>query len=234
MNVSTAPGIEFSNSNPWHGGNSKGGQKKKEKRYFTHCCVRIPDNVNRHFGARTQLLSEHPNRRPSPNFLDMWKPRFQQCLALSFYDVKSLFLVWTGRVWYMLCVKWGWGADDTTRTTGCDFIKGKCVRKWVQSVLRPFWGKTAWTCIKFSNMQSPSLVLSHGWLCLLTAGSQTEFWTGLRLHSSTWHLSYCSDPGFPPSDTVLATRYGPSNSFSLWGSQICLGFIFLLKSYVLP
>lgn len=130
-------------------------------------------SLNRHFGARTQLLSEHPNRRPSPDSLDMWKSHFQQCLALSFYDMKSLFLVWTGRVWYMLCVEWGWGADDTTQTTGCDFIKGKCVRKGVQSVLRPFGGKTAWTCIKFSNMQSPSLVLSHGWLCLLTAGSQT-------------------------------------------------------------
>ena len=72
------------------------------------------------------------------------------------------------------------------------------------------------------------VVSAHSWV------PNSEFWTVLRLCSSTWHLSYCSDPGFPPTDTVLATLYGPSNSFSFWGSQICLGFIFLLKSYVLP
>lgn len=181
MNVSTAPGIVFSNSNPWHGGNSLGvgwGGALSVIAVLGFLTMLGDLSLNRHFGARAQFFSEHPNRRPSPDFLDMWKPRFQQCLALSFYDVKSLFWVWTGQVWYMLCVEWGWGADDTCspvtiRTTGCDFIKGKCVRKWVQSVLRPFWGKTVWMCITFLNVQSPSLVLSHGWLCLLTAGSQT-------------------------------------------------------------
>lgn len=77
--------------------------------------------------------------------------------------------------------------------------------------------------------------------CCFTAGCvcsqlvpNSEFWTVLRLRSSTWQSSYCSDPGLPPSDTVLATLYVPSSSFSLWGSQIGFGFVLLVKSYVVP
>ena len=95
MNVSTAPGIEFSNSNPWHGGNSMwaGGRDLSVIAVLGFLTMLGDLSLNRHFGAKAQFLSEHPNRRPSPDFLDMWKPGFQQCLALSFYDVKSLFLV---------------------------------------------------------------------------------------------------------------------------------------------
>lgn len=40
-------------------------------------------SLNGHFGRRAQFLSEHPNRRPDPDFLDTRKPAFWQCLVLS-------------------------------------------------------------------------------------------------------------------------------------------------------
>ena len=90
MNVSTAPGIVFSNSNPWHGGNSlrvgRGGDLSVIA--VLGFLTMLGDlSLNRHFGARAQFFSEHPNRRPSPDFLDMWEPRFQHAWH-------CLFMMW--------------------------------------------------------------------------------------------------------------------------------------------
>lgn len=100
-------GIEFSNSNPWHGGNKYGGQKKK-RRYFSHYCVRIPDNVRGIFHStdtlvQDQLLSEHPNRDPALIFF--WicvEATLPTMPGIVFLWYEITLLVWTGRVWYML------------------------------------------------------------------------------------------------------------------------------------
>lgn len=111
-------------------------------------------------------------------------------------------------------------------------------KKWVQPVLGPFWGKAAWTCRKFSHVQSPSLVLSHGCLSLPHSSVlNPEFWTVLRLWSPTQHSSYCSDLlslHALSSGIILSTLYRPSSSFSLWDPEICLSFVFFCGWYVLP
>lgn len=187
------------------------GQKKK--RYFSHYCVRIPDNVRESFTQQTlwckdSLCLSTPTGDPALILLICGSHTSNNAWHCLFM-IWNHSLVWTGRVWYRCCVEWGWGADDTTQTTGCDFIKGKCVRKGLVSA-QAIWGKTAWTCIKLPNMQSPQLVLSHGWLCLRSQLG-LKLWILDSSQVALIYLAFILLLVSPPSDTVLANFcYGPS------------------------
>ena len=92
-------------------------------------------------------------------------------------------------------------------------------------MLGPFLGKAAWTCRKFSHVQSPSPVLSHGWLSLPHSSVlNPEFWTVLRLWSPTQHSSYCSDSAFL---TCSVLWHYSSNSLQAIKFLLFTGFRYL-------
>lgn len=135
MNVSTAPGTRVYYSNPWHGGNSMGAKKKKKDisviTVLGFLTMLGNLSLNRHFGARTQLLSEHPNRRPSLVMSVCGSHTSSNAWHCLWYEI-TLFGMNRPSVIHVVCwiglgCWWLFYPDHGMRLP----IKGKCVRKWV-------------------------------------------------------------------------------------------------------
>lgn len=147
--------------------------------------------------ARTQLLSEHPNRRPSPEpswYVEVTLPTML-CSCLLWYEITLWYeqsSVIHARLNRAGC--W-WHYPDH----GCHFIKVNVLGSESSQCSGHLGGEDSrWTCIKFSNMQSPHwCCLMVGCVCFSQLGLKLWILDSSLYSSSTWHLSYCSDPGFP-------------------------------------
>lgn len=137
---------------------------------------------------------------------------------------------------YTLRVTWGWGSDDMhssvdIRPTGCNFIKDKPIRRWVQPVPKAPLERAARPAASSLGCRLPPQVSPKAGYVCPTARSWTPI-SGLSSGCSCLLDTYL--PALPlgswpalSSGIVLAALGGSSSSFSLRGS----GYVWVLSCF---